>query len=281
MKNEIISAATTAAFRDAMAECDAGYIEGLFAAADIPRAVNHRPSVIGARRHIIEQYFHSIDFMQWDQVRLVLPVLAQVIEDREQNLYHCSGTGFDRAEALIVGLKAALRRDGFECVDGMIRRVPARTALPALKAVAVTLDATYLHQQIERMTNAVEIDPWLAVGTAKELIETTCRTILEERRHAWDNNWAVPSLVKETARVLKLAPDDIPDSAVAVDTIRRLLSNLAAVAHGLAELRNRYGTGHGHHASKKGLQPRHARLAVGAAATLAAFLHETHTERSS
>jgi hypothetical protein len=42
-----------------------------------------------------------------------------------------------------------------------------------------------------------------------------------------------------------------------------------------------YGTGHGKHAGTKRLQARHARLAVGAESALAAFLAETHHDRSS
>jgi hypothetical protein len=54
---------------------------------------------------------------------------------------------------------------------------------------------------------------------------------------------------------------------------------LATVSQSLAELRNLYGTGHGKGGRTKGLSPRHAKLAVGAAATLAVFLFETHKER--
>ena len=44
----------------------------------------------------------------------------------------------------------------------------------------------------------------------------------------------------------------------------------------LAELRNLYGTGHGKEAAAQMQKPRHARLAVGAASTLAGLFFETH-----
>ncbi|WP_428848607.1 abortive infection family protein [Shewanella marisflavi] len=72
----------------------------------------------------------------------------------------------------------------------------------------------------------------------------------------------------------------MPDEAKAADSIRKLLSNLATVASGVAELRNKYGTGHGKEGNAKGLSSRHAKLAVGAASTLAVFLVETHREQS-
>jgi hypothetical protein len=68
--------------------------------------------------------------------------------------------------------------------------------------------------------------------------------------------------------------------AKASETIKRLLSYLASITQGVAELRsNHYGTWHGKAAGSKGLQPRHAKLAVSAASTLAVFLAETHNER--
>jgi len=43
----------------------------------------------------------------------------------------------------------------------------------------------------------------------------------------------------------------------------------------LSELRNLYGTEHGREKVKRGLNERHARLAVGAGITLSTFLLET------
>ncbi len=77
-----------------------------------------------------------------------------------------------------------------------------------------------------------------------------------------------------------LTPNDIPEQAKAADTIKRLLSNLATITQGIAELRNQYGTGHGKQATTRGLNSRHAKLAVGAASTLAVFLAETHRART-
>ncbi|MFH1066797.1 MAG: abortive infection family protein [bacterium] len=70
----------------------------------------------------------------------------------------------------------------------------------------------------------------------------------------------------------------MPQEAKGSETIKRLLNNLATIAHGLAEIRNLYGTGHGKGGKTPAIKPRHAKLAVGAAITLATFLFETHQE---
>ena len=120
----------------------------------------------------------------------------------------------------------------------------------------------------------------LAIGTAKELVETCCKTILSDRSIEVPKNTDLPKLVKLTCKELDLTPANISDKHKASETIRRLLSNLATITQGVAELRNDYGTGHGREAKSKGLTSRHAKLAVGAASTLAVFLIETHSERT-
>ena len=126
------------------------------------------------------------------------------------------------------------------------------------------------------METAVENDPGLAIGTAKELIETCCKTILDEQGVVAQKDTELPGLVRLTCKALSLTPDDIPEKAKAVEVIKKILMNMATITTGVAELRNYYGTGHGKTAKARGLQPRHARLAVGAASTLALFLLETH-----
>ena len=141
-------------------------------------------------------------------------------------------------------------------------------------------DTNYVLGQITRMESAVDNDPGLAIGTAKELIETICKTILSERGQTLSGTPELSKLVKQTVRELKLTPDDIPNKAKAADNIKQILSNLATITNGIAELRNSYGTGHGKDSKAKGLSSRHAKLAVGAASTLAVFLLEAHNERS-
>ena len=196
----------------------------------------------------------------------------------------------EEADSLAATFNAFLRADGFQLVPKMMMsgrpvfaaRELGLSATPGLAAARNALtgaDLDYVSQQISRMEAAIANDPALAIGTAKELVETCCKTILTERGVAFAKNADLPELVSLTAKKLDLTPKDIPEQAKARDTIKRLLSNLATITQGVAELRNHYGTGHGKHAGTKGLQGRHARLAVGAASTLAAFLAETHHAR--
>ena len=183
-----------------------------------------------------------------------------------------------------------LKDDGFELVEktrissrpvyaGRYVGLLTAPGVSAAREALVNADAGYVAQQITRMEAAVEDDPGLAIGTAKELVETCCRTILRERNVEAERGIDLAPLVKLTCRELALTPDNIPERARAAETIKRLLNNLATITQGISELRNLYGTGHGKDARARGLETRHAKLAVGAATTLAVFLVETHRTR--
>jgi len=81
--------------------------------------------------------------------------------------------------------------------------------------------------------------------------------------------------MKQTTAQLRLTPADIPNETKAANSIMRILGSLTSVVQGIAEVRNEYGSGHGKEGNFKGLQPRHAKLAVGAATTLAVYLLDT------
>jgi hypothetical protein len=144
------------------------------------------------------------------------------------------------------------------------------------KAVAERLSGQYVVQQIRRLEDAVDRDPELAIGTAKEFLETLSKTILTERNVAFAKDEDLPSLVRTTIKALKIVPDNLPNAGGTEKTLTILLNNLGSIGNQLAELRNLYGTGHGKVTHHIGLEKRHAKLAVGAAATLALFLFDSH-----
>lgn len=180
-----------------------------------------------------------------------------------------------------------LRKDGYELVERA--RMAGRPVFAARQAEDIDITSlkslkenipqggfTYIARQITRMESSIDADPDLAIGTAKELVETVCRTILAERSVPAPPTLDLAQLVKLTAKELKVTPADIPDEDATADSMRRLLGSLGTITQSLAEIRNKFGTGHGKAADAKGLGPVHAKLAVGAASTLALFLQETH-----
>lgn len=246
-----------------------------FDSADVPFDENYVPNVSGQRRALVEQYYHAVDWSRWADVRKVLSVYENVLAGLEEQ----AENGQEWASRSFASLKKWIERDGFKYESGKLDPVGKHHALEQISDAVSAFDLPELHRQIQRMQSAVEDDPGLAIGTAKELVESVCKTILEQRQIPFAEDADVGQLVKEVRKALGLITESIPNSAKGAESIRRLLSNLGNVAQGLGELRNLYGTGHGKGGAVKGLGPRHARLAVGTAATLSTFLFETHIER--
>jgi hypothetical protein len=281
VSKELVGPKTRSEFREYFVGTSVGHVDDTFRGAGIRPKDGFEPPVSGARRGRVEQYYASIDFRTWGDVRRVLAVYEQVLDELEERKAH--GVEADKAYAArkLDTLLRYLRRDGFVWSNGRIAPATQAAHLHEVRDAVESLQVPELARQLDRLRESVDSDPALAIGTAKEMLETACKTILDELGVQVQPEWDVPELLKHTRKHLKLLPDDVPEVARGADTIKRLLSSLGQVGHGLAELRNLYGSGHGRSGRVKGLSPRHARLAVGAATTLVQFLLDTHVERRS
>lgn len=266
----LVSKRTRSAFREAFSGWGTlRTIDMAFESEDFePDLGFEPPGISGQRRWLVEQYYAAIDFSDPRQVFRLMRVYDDLILQIQPH---------NASEA--ARLRACLERDGFKFENGglVIRNPFAR--FQDLRAAAKELSSADILGHVERIETAIDTDPALAVGSAKELLETTCKTILSARQVEVDKADDVPQLMRKTMKTLNLLPEDIPEHVRGVETIRRLLSNLSTAVTGLAQIRNLYGTGHGRHGSRRGLSARHAKLAAGAASSLAVFLLETHEER--
>lgn len=134
----------------------------------------------------------------------------------------------------------------------------------------------YMSQQIELMVSMQSTNPTNAIGMAKELIESCCKTILEDLGIAWSKTDDVPQLTNKTMDALNLLPANVQETDQGADAIKAVLGNLRAIPSKLAEIRNPFGSGHGKSASFQGLEERHAKLAVGSSITFVDFIWSTY-----
>lgn len=196
----------------------------------------------------------------------------------------------EEAATIVEHLNDQLRQAGLQLVE--VERIAGRPryeprqlsshghgAFERGRSAADSLDAGAIAKQIQRMEYAVEKDPELAIGSAKELVESCCKTILGKLGVAIGKSDDMNDLAKKLAKSLDLVPEGIDDQAKGADCIKRILSNLNQIAGNLANLRRLYGTGHGKDGRHRGLQPRHARLAVASAVAFVDFVTATYAER--
>lgn len=200
----------------------------------------------------------------------------------------------DREEAvkLVSHFNEQLRQAGWEIYEVeqiagrprfAFREISPHGGRAVLRArdVADALNAGWMAKEIERLENGIDRDPALAIGTAKELIETCCKTILTKRGVAFTKSEDLGDLTKKLTKELQLVPEGISEEAKGAENIKLILRNLTQLTNNLAQLRGLYGTGHGRDGNHRGLQPRHARLAVASAVAFIDFISETYRQRES
>lgn len=117
-------------------------------------------------------------------------------------------------------------------------------------------------------------DPEGAITSARTLLETVCKRILDQCPVEYDEGADLPALYRQAASVLNLAPTQHSEEA-----FRRILGGATSVVEGLGSLRNKIGDAHGKGGLPVRPSARHAQLAVNMAGTVATFMIETWIAR--
>jgi hypothetical protein len=117
-------------------------------------------------------------------------------------------------------------------------------------------------------------DPDGAITSARTLLETVCKHILDNADVAYDGDSDLPKLYKLTAETLELAPSQQTEPI-----FRRIMGGCTSVVEGIGAMRNKLGDAHGVGEAHAHATSRHAALAVNLAGAAATFLVETWEEQ--
>lgn len=158
----------------------------------------------------------------------------------------------------------------------------ARARFQMVGARANILDGPIVEvidQQVRALEDAIERVPDFAFDLAKTLVESVCKTILEDIGRPADPNWDAPKIMRETITYLSMLPRGHPNAAKARESITKTLNGLHTTVQGLCELRNDYGlASHGRDGFSARLDLRQATLAAQAADTIVSFLYRIHRD---
>jgi hypothetical protein len=151
-------------------------------------------------------------------------------------------------------------------------------ASPADNVVSSALekyDASHVQAAWSKALERRSTDPEGAITSARTLIESVCKHILDEQSVAYDDSADLPRLYKLAAERLNLAPSQHTETV-----FKQILGGCTAVVEGLGSLRNRLSDAHGK--GKVGTKPasRHAELAVNLSGALAIYLLATWEART-
>jgi hypothetical protein len=144
------------------------------------------------------------------------------------------------------------------------------------------LSSPYCGPHVQRLVEAIEgavFDmPPLAFDLAKSLIETACKSIMQDRGLALDDRADLPRLLRETLTCLGLLREGHSEGTRAAASLRKTVNGLQTVIQGLCELRNEEGLSHGKDPSHVPLGRIHALMAARSADAVVHFLFATHSE---
>ncbi len=259
---KVFSRGTLGAFEDASASIPLRHIDRAFEGADI-RMGEDPGGPVGARRTQFRRYVagaNQHDARQLDRLGDALGALIEEVAASKQDF-----------------LVKAAERDGFFFADCVFRR--AQTA-PSSFAVTHVEDSAFIDDRGRRLHLLAHDSPNDAVAGARELVESVCRTVLRLVGEPSPGETAdLADIAKSTLEALERVPAGI-DAKEAAAVVRRCVKQLGAVVASLGDLRNVSGLGHAREGKWKGLSPHHARLAVGAAVTLAGFVAESYRDRA-
>lgn len=182
------------------------------------------PSVGGERVSLFQSYLDSVDWTDAQHVARAMRVFEVALHD------------IDRQYLGKVLLR--LERDGYTLRDdGRIGGGPV--LLVREGALAALTDADTIREHLDRIARAIEdSDASQAIGSAKELIESTAKLVLLERDLPVSDKDDLPELVRAAEIAIGVHPTNIslrPDGA---DAVKKILGGAVTIANGLADLRN-------------------------------------------
>lgn len=241
-------------------------------------------------QHMVNNNDWDIDWIYTDpRINLLHCEDDQYLKFLSMTLHPIVRTNTDERTKLLELYNKHLAGDGYEIVKtdevsgkpiySGRQQVIGQAHLAAKKTeIKKYLNTAYVNGKINTMNDAVSKDTDLAIGTAKELLETTCKSILKQHAINIDSDWTLPQLLKATTSALDFTPKEAANPDKAEKAIKQILGGITTIVHGVAELRNGYGTGHGKDADFKGLEIKYAKLFVGVVSEIAILYLATNGE---
>lgn len=135
-------------------------------------------------------------------------------------------------------------------------------------------DIPALDAEFNRALSNIETSPREAVSAACNILETLFKVYIHDESLQTPQKLDIQSVWKVVREDLGLDPKRVED-----EDLKKIISGVFSTVDGIGSLRSHASSAHGQGRNSYRLKPRHARLAVNSAHTLALFIIETWDER--
>ncbi len=265
MSRDIVSKATRNEFREFLVGYTLREIEMTFDAGGLTPLKGYHPQVGGQRRSLVECYYANIDFTSVPDIKRLLAVYEEVIE----NLQQIAERNPEDQNVTMNALLRRMEKDGFRYENGRFVADAVNAAIVHAPTL-VKLTEESIQEHVEKARQKVANgDSAGAIASAYTLVEGFLKQLLRKTNTSFNESEGdIRSLYKCVCTPLHLEPKGESLESY----LKAILEGLQRQIVGLFEVANKASD---RHARRYNPAPHHARLAVNAAFTLCEFLLES------
>lgn len=203
-------------------------------------------------------------------------VIEEEMEDPDAEQRHSAFASYNTNTAdFIDKLKVMFERYGLiYTTGGVVQKVGSTGASKSLRKLIQGRDFRAIDMEFDRALENANIDPREACSAACNILESLFKIMIHDENLIKPAKQDLKNLWKAVADYLNFDPRSIED-----DDLRKILSGMNSVVDGVGALRTHASTAHGAGKQIYKLEPRHARLAIHSAHTLATFVLESWDKR--
>lgn len=153
----------------------------------------------------------------------------------------------------------------------------------AREVVELSGGGQHIEMQVSALEKVVNSNPSLAFDLAKTLIESVCKTILNDRGYKIEKDPNLRNLTRVTLEQLQILPANYSEATIekqclaVTRCLEKTIDGFILIFEGIGELRNKEGlASHGKDAYTQMLDPLQAQLMARAADAVVNFLYKSH-----
>lgn len=242
-------------------------IDNSFSDANIIKNPNVTPKYNGQRKSLAWEYISTLNLENDIEFQKLLKVIEFYLIKWQIDL-----DDWDNDEEISRLIKV-IKLNGFEYEKdkGIITNRNSKVSLFNIKELARNSDNNYILRECERIEKEAEIDPEDAITSAKAMVESSIKHILDSEEVLYKNNEGLRDLYKKVGKIMNLSPGGHNEAM-----FKTILSGMINIINGLDEIRNEYGDAHGKSFKNYKPENRHAILAINAAKAMTEFLLSTY-----
>lgn len=274
MDNDLIPQYVLSAIAETVAESEThASLKNLFMYADAP---GEPPE--GSKSVKAQEWLKRINKESGDQTFNIIGRILEKymeMEVEESPSFYVSQEQIDAKNNKIKKLKKQLERAGLTYSRGGIITKGEGLATKTLSDLVKNRDIPAIEFEFDRAIKYVESSPREAVSAACNILESIFKAYIEEHAHL-----SMPAK-QDIQSVWKVVKADLGLDASILEErdLQEIVSGIMATVSGIGALRSHASSAHGAGKKVYNLKPRHAKLAIHSAHTIAAFVLETWGER--